>query len=148
MAQLLIAVAILFTFGLQFYVPMDILWRKIGHKIQKEKQNLYQYLIRTGIIICMGGVAVAVPDLEPFIGLVGAVFFSTLGLFVPSVVETVFLWPDRLGAFRWKLWKNVILAAFAIFALISGSYVSIKDIIELYKDDDEEETAKQLLLLL
>lgn len=38
-----------------------------------------QIIIRSGIILIMSGVAVAVPDLEPFISLVGAVFFSTLG---------------------------------------------------------------------
>lgn len=78
-AQVLIAVAILFTFGLQFYVPMDILWRKISHKFAVEKHNMTQIYLRTGIMLIMGGIAAAVPDLEPFIGLVGAVFFSVLG---------------------------------------------------------------------
>lgn len=69
----------MFTFGLQFYVPMDILWRKIGPRISKEKHNISQILFRAGIILIMGGVAAAVPKLDPFIGLVGAVFFSVLG---------------------------------------------------------------------
>lgn len=80
-AQILIALAILFTYGLQFYVPTDILWRKIQHKIPKEKHNMSQILIRSGIIIVTGGIAAAVPDLEPFIALIGAVFFSILGKF-------------------------------------------------------------------
>ena len=80
-AQVLIALAILFTFGLQFYVPMDILWRKLEPRIAKEKHNISQVSIRTGIILIQGGVAAAVPKLEPFIGLVGAIFFSALGEF-------------------------------------------------------------------
>lgn len=79
MVQYLIAFAIFFTFGLQFYIPMDILWRKIENKIPAQRHNLAQISIRTGIILIMGGIAMAVPDLEPFIGLVGAVFFSILG---------------------------------------------------------------------
>lgn len=78
-AQILIAIAILFTFGLQFYIPTDILWRKIKHRIPEARHNITQILMRTGIIILMGGVAMAVPNLEPFIGLVGAIFFSILG---------------------------------------------------------------------
>lgn len=78
-AQILIAVAILFTFGLQFYVPMNILWRKIGPSIPKNKHNISQILFRAGVILIMGAVAAAVPKLDPFIGLVGAVFFSILG---------------------------------------------------------------------
>lgn len=78
-AQVLIGIAILFTFGLQFYVPMDILWRHIGPSIPKDKHNVSQILFRAGIILIMGGVAAAVPQLDPFIGLVGSVFFSILG---------------------------------------------------------------------
>lgn len=82
-AQVLIAVAILFTFALQFYVPCDILWRKLQPRIPKEKHNISQILFRAGLILIMGGVAAAVPKLEPFIGLVGAVFFSILGELPP-----------------------------------------------------------------
>nr|XP_019555078.2 proton-coupled amino acid transporter-like protein pathetic [Aedes albopictus] len=138
-AQLLIAAAILFTFGLQFYVPMDILWRKIHDKIPKDKHNFSQIAIRTGIMILMGGIALAVPNLEPFIGLVGAVFFSSLGLLVPCVVETVFLWPNELGTFKWILIKNVIFGAFSLFALVSGSYVSIEEIVKMYTSDGHTE---------
>lgn len=90
---MLIAFAILFTFGLQFFIPMDILWRKMNHKVPVERHNITQIIMRTGIIFLMGGVAMAVPNLEPFIGLVGAVFFSILGksyrFFQPSVLMLI-----------------------------------------------------------
>lgn len=79
LAQVLIAIAILFTFGLQFYVPMDILWTKMSPSIPKEKHNLSQILFRAGVILIMGGVSAAVPKLEPFIGIIGSIFFSMLG---------------------------------------------------------------------
>lgn len=80
-AKLLMAIAILFTYGLQFYVPNEILWKKISHKFNEKNHNISQILLRTGIILISGGVAAAIPDLEPFISLVGAVFFSLLGKF-------------------------------------------------------------------
>ncbi|XP_055698941.1 proton-coupled amino acid transporter-like protein CG1139 isoform X2 [Phlebotomus papatasi] len=135
-AQILIALAILFTFGLQFYVPMDILWRKLEHRIPKEKHNISQIAIRTGIILICSAVAAAVPNLEPFIGLVGALFFSTLGLLVPAVVETIFKWPDNLGPLKLILVKNIIVGIFAIFALVSGSIVSISEIVEIYRGEE------------
>ncbi|XP_055918119.1 proton-coupled amino acid transporter-like protein pathetic isoform X2 [Eupeodes corollae] len=131
-AKLLMAISILFTFGLQFYVPNEILWRKISHKFPEEKHNIAQILLRTGIILLSGGISAAIPDLEPFIGLVGAVFFSLLGIMVPSVVQTVFLWPNNLGRWNWILVKNVILSILAILALIAGSFVSISEIIKMY----------------
>lgn len=162
MAQVLIAIAILFTFGLQFYVPMDIIWRRISPSIPKNKHNSSQILLRAGTILIMGGVAAAVPKLEPFIGLVGSVFFSLLGkhfeikcfflinqlvdslckrffffdlgLMVPAVVETVFKYPDfDYGFANWILIKNIILIVFSIFALIIGSVTSIRDIIKIYQ---------------
>lgn len=78
----MIAIAILFTFGLQYYVPSDIFWRKIQHRVRKERHNITQIVIRAAFVLILGALAAAVPDLEPFIGLVGAVFFSILGKYV------------------------------------------------------------------
>lgn len=140
---------------------MDIMWKKLEPSIPKDKHNISQILFRAGIILIMGGVAAAVPRLEPFIGLVGAVFFSVLGKFtlltfffrkstiminffflffyfqckgllVPAVVETVFLYPDHLGFGNWILWKNIFLTLFAILALITGTFTSVLEIIHLY----------------
>ncbi|XP_053961907.1 proton-coupled amino acid transporter-like protein pathetic [Anastrepha ludens] len=131
-AKLLMAVAILFTFGLQFFIPNEILWRHIKHKFNERHHNIIQILLRTGIILIAVGVSVAIPQLGPFISLVGAVFFSLLGIFVPSVCETVYLWPDRLGCCRWILYKNIVLSLCAILALIAGSTTSIMEIIAMY----------------
>uniref|UniRef100_A0A1A9V3B8 Amino acid transporter transmembrane domain-containing protein n=1 Tax=Glossina austeni TaxID=7395 RepID=A0A1A9V3B8_GLOAU len=136
-AKILMALAILFTFGLQFYIPNDILWIKIKHYFKPKNHNRIQILLRTIIILISGGVAAAIPNLEPFISLVGAVFFSLLGIFVPSFVETAFLWPNHLGCFKWKLIKNVILCILAILALIAGSTASIIEIININNDVPE-----------
>lgn len=56
---------------------------------------------------------------------------------MPAVVETVFLWPDQLGVFKWKLWKNLLLIAFALIALVSGTAVSVIDIIKIYSGEEE-----------
>lgn len=59
------------------------------------------------------------------ISLVGAIFFSTLGLFIPAVVETVYRWDRDLGCCNYVLWKNLVIAIISIIALVSGSYVSV-----------------------
>jgi proton-coupled amino acid transporter len=137
-AKILMALAIFFTFGLQYYVPMEIFWAKVSHRIPKEKHNISQIGIRSGIIVVLGAIAVGVPELDPFISLVGAVFFSTLGILVPAVVETVFKYPHALGKFNWVLWKNGALSLFSIIALVSGSYASIKQIVESYSGEKDD----------
>lgn len=130
--QVLIAFAMLFTFGLQFYVPMDILLRKIEHKIQKSR-NISEISIRTGIMIAKGGLAIAIPDLGPVISLIGAIFFVTLGLLTPAVIETVFAQSNGgFGKFNWILWKNILIIIFSIIAIFAGTFSSIQDIIDLY----------------
>lgn len=138
--QVLIGLAILFTFGLQFYVPMDILLRKIENKIAKSR-NISEIGLRTFIMIIMAGLAIAVPDLEPFISLVGALFFGSLGLLVPAIIETVFLQSNgNFGPLKWKLWKNVIISVFSLVAMFSGAFVSIREIVKTYTGGHDEES--------
>ena len=130
--QVLIGLAILFTFGLQFYIPMEILVKKLENRLAKNR-NVKEISLRTVIMVAMAGLAIAVPDLEPFISLVGAVFFGSLGLFVPAFIEIVFLQTNgNFGVLKWKLWKNIFLMVFALVAMFAGAFVSIQHIVETY----------------
>ncbi|XP_075991469.1 proton-coupled amino acid transporter-like protein pathetic isoform X2 [Anticarsia gemmatalis] len=128
--KLMIAVAIFFTYSLQFYVPMEIIWKNVRHWFGAKK-NLAEYSIRIGIVIMTLCIAIAIPNLGPFISLVGAVCLSFLGLIFPAVIETVTFWdrPNGLGRFNWVLYKNIFLVCFGILGFLTGSYVSILDII-------------------
>ncbi|XP_061387066.1 proton-coupled amino acid transporter-like protein CG1139 isoform X3 [Musca vetustissima] len=124
--KLMIAIAIFFTFTLQFYVPMSIIWKGIQHKIAPEKQNVSEYALRVGLVILCGAIAVALPNLGPFISLIGAVCLSTLGMIVPSIIELAVYHEDPgYGRFKWRLWKNVFLICFGIIGFVTGTYVSI-----------------------
>lgn len=130
--QILIGLAILFTFGLQFYIPMEIILKKLEARLAKHR-NMSEIGLRTFIMIIMAALAIAIPDLEPFISLVGAVFFSSLGLFVPAFIEIVYLQTNgSFGPMRWLLWKNILLMVFSVIAMFAGAFVSIKHIIDSY----------------
>ncbi|XP_041972807.1 proton-coupled amino acid transporter-like protein pathetic [Aricia agestis] len=129
-AKILMALAILFTYSLQFYVPMEMIWREIQHKISVRYHNITQITIRTGAVIGSVAAAAAFPDLELFINLCGAIFLSTLGLLTPAIVDTVHNWDRGLGRFNWILWKNVIVTLISFVALFAGSFISILGIVE------------------
>lgn len=59
------------------------------------------------------------------IGLVGAIFFSTLGLFIPALIEIIVDWNDGWGKFHWRLIKDILIMVLAIFGLVSGSFYAI-----------------------
>lgn len=125
----LYAVAIMFSYGLQYYVPTSIVWPVIEQKIAKSYSKIAETAFRIATVVCTVAVAVAVPNLGPIISLVGALCFSTLGLFCPAVIETVTYWEHGLG---WRLWKNILIVIFALIALLTGSYSSILEIIREY----------------
>lgn len=82
------------------------------------------------------GIGIALPLLEQIINIVGAIFYSILGLVIPAIVETVFRWND-LGKFKWILWKNVLILLFGLGSLVSGCTVTIMDIIQVLKQKTE-----------
>ncbi|XP_055614745.1 proton-coupled amino acid transporter-like protein pathetic [Uranotaenia lowii] len=131
--QILAAVAILLTTGLYYYVPMEILWRKIAHRIPNRWHNWTQIGCRFGIVLIMTILALTVPKLEPFIGFVGSIGSATLALVTPILLDTIYRWPNNFGWMYWHLVKNLILGVFSLMILISGTYFSLLDIIDIYK---------------
>ncbi|XP_039746103.1 proton-coupled amino acid transporter-like protein CG1139 [Pararge aegeria] len=128
-AKILVALAVFFTYFLQMYAPMDIMWTRLKDRISVRFHNEGQILMRTLSVMLTVILAVAVPDLELLIGLVGAVFFSTLGLFIPVVVQTVHKWDRGLGTCSYILWKNALLLLFYVLVLVSGCYSSVTAIV-------------------
>lgn len=128
--KILIGLAVYCTFGLQFYVCLDIGWNAIKDKFQK-RPTLVNYVMRTVLVTGAVLLAVAVPTISPFIGLIGAFCFSILGLLIPIAIEMVTYWDDGLGAFM--IIKNIFVAIFGVLALIFGSKNAVLEILELYQ---------------
>ncbi|XP_046684932.1 proton-coupled amino acid transporter-like protein pathetic [Homalodisca vitripennis] len=131
--KVMIAVAMFFTYALQFYVPMEIIWKGVQHKFV-EHPNRAEYILRMLVVTGTVIVSVLVPNLGPFISLVGAVCLSFLGLMFPSIVEMVVWWdiPGGLGKGYWVVWKNILVICFGIVGFLTGSYTSLVEIVEEY----------------
>lgn len=129
--KLLIALAVFCTFGLQFYVCLEIGWDAIKEKFTK-RPILVNYMMRTVLVTSAVLLAVAVPTIGPFVGLLGAFCFSILGLLVPVFIEMITYWEQGFGKYNWIVWKNIIIVAFGLLALWFGSKSSIMEIKELY----------------
>jgi solute carrier family 36 (proton-coupled amino acid transporter) len=132
--KVLIACAVFCTFGLQFYVCLEIGWDFIKEKFTR-RPTLVNYMMRTILVTSAVLLAVAVPTIGPFVGLLGAFCFSILGLLVPVFIETVTYWEAGFGKFNWVVWKNVIVCVFGLIALYFGSKSSIEDIVNLYSKE-------------
>ncbi|XP_041972910.1 proton-coupled amino acid transporter-like protein pathetic [Aricia agestis] len=131
-AKVLVVVAVFFTYGLQMYAPMDIMWSRLQGRLGQSYWNWAQVAMRTLSVVLTVVLAAAVPDLELLIGLVGAIFFSTLGLLIPVVVQTVHQWDRGLGPYLYVAWKNALLMVFYLIVLLSGCYSAVSAIIDKY----------------
>jgi proton-coupled amino acid transporter len=130
--KVMIAIAIFFTYSLQFYVPFEIIWKGNKHRFTSHSV-LFEYLLRVFLVVSTVFIAIAVPNLGPVISLVGALCLSFLGLILPSCVDLVTSWDDPgFGRLYWRLLKNLIIIGFGILGLVTGVYSSIIDIIEEY----------------
>ncbi|XP_014285817.1 proton-coupled amino acid transporter-like protein pathetic isoform X2 [Halyomorpha halys] len=124
--NIMIAIAIFLTYALQFYVPMEIIWKALKHRFTS-RPLLVESSIRVLLVCGTMAVAIAVPNIGPFISLVGAVCLSTLGLMFPSFIELVVLWESGLGRFNWILWKNLFIISFGVLGFVTGTITSLHE---------------------
>lgn len=109
---------------------MEIIWKNVKQTFGARKLAV-EYSIRIAIIIGTVAVAIGVPNLGGFISLVGAVCLSTLGLIFPAVIDLITFYDEPgLGRFNWRLWKNLFLISFGMLGFVTGTYVSIHEIME------------------
>ncbi|XP_016976747.2 proton-coupled amino acid transporter-like protein CG1139 [Drosophila rhopaloa] len=122
------------SYALQGYVTAHILWSKYLSKHFKEtRQTLYELIFRAIIVLLTFACAVAIPDLSVFLSLVGSFCLSILGLIFPALLQICVQYTEGYGPLRIKLIINLLLLCFGVFGGVVGTYVSIVDIIEVYK---------------
>ncbi|KAM3969052.1 solute carrier family 36 member pathetic isoform 1-T2 [Aphomia sociella] len=123
-----IAIAVYCTFGLQFYVCVEIMWNSIKDKFTK-RPDLADYIMRTIMVTVCVLLAVAVPEIGPFMGVIGAFCFSLLGLIAPAFIEVITYWDIGFGPCKYLIWKNILVLLFGLFALIFGTKDAVISII-------------------
>ncbi|XP_066907422.1 proton-coupled amino acid transporter-like protein pathetic isoform X2 [Halyomorpha halys] len=132
--KILVALAVYCTYGLQYYVCLEIVWDGVKDRF-KNNAKLYEYIVRTVLTAAAVLLAVAVPTIGPFLGLIGALCFAFLGLIIPVFIEFIVYWDVGFGPGNWVVWKNILILIFGVLALVFGSYTSILDIIKEYSGE-------------
>ena len=82
--------------------------------------------------------AAAIPKIDLFIALIGAVSSSTLALIAPSIMHTMVFWEDFNGlSGKLKIARNMFLLTLGVVGMVSGTIVSVKDIIDYFVNESE-----------
>lgn len=78
--------------------------------------------------------AVAIPNLEPLISLIGASCLSTVGIALPAIINclTFFKNYQKKGRFTFVMFylRTIVIVGIAVFAFIIGVATSVSDILE------------------
>lgn len=132
----LFAVAIFISYGLQCYVPVEIIWSRYLKKhlenASAKKTLIVEYVMRVLVVLITFVLAIAVPRLELFISLFGAFCLSALGIAFPGLLEMCVLWPDKFGPCKYILIRDILLIISGIFALVLGTFISLQDIVRSF----------------
>ncbi|XP_046389847.1 proton-coupled amino acid transporter-like protein pathetic isoform X2 [Ischnura elegans] len=154
--KIMVAVAVFCTYGLQFFVCLEIAWGSLKEKFA-DRPLMGECIVRASLVVASIIIAVAVPTIGPFMGLIGALCFSVLGIVLPAIIETVMYWDKPsfipyyenadefslpldfkpkdghgLGYGKWVLYKNIFILIFGFCGICTGSYTSVLNIIEEY----------------
>ncbi|PSN54890.1 Proton-coupled amino acid transporter-like protein [Blattella germanica] len=134
--RVMLALAIFVTHGLLCYVAVDIAWNHyLLPKMEKYPHKfIFEYLTRTCLVLVTFLMAVAIPNLELFISLFGALCLSALGIAFPAIIETSTFWYsiNRSSSFYGMLARNTFLVIFSVFGLVVGTYTAMADIIHTF----------------
>ncbi|KAK6172526.1 hypothetical protein SNE40_016162 [Patella caerulea] len=131
--KLMFALCITISYGVQLYVPVELLLPFFKSKYENTRfERFGEYFVRTGLVLITLICAVAVPHLELFISLMGALSASSLAIIMPATIEMITLTAPDETLPKWVLVKDVLLVLLGILGMLTGTYTSIKAIIEIY----------------
>lgn len=133
----LYSTAIFISYGLQGYVPVQIMWDTyIVKRLEGSNRLLvWEYLLRIVTVAITFVLAITIPLLGLFISLFGAFCLSALGIAFPAIMDICVKYPNNFGPGKWYLIKDVLLIIFGLAGLLAGSFSAISEIvIEMSKD--------------
>ncbi|XP_031630763.1 proton-coupled amino acid transporter-like protein CG1139 [Contarinia nasturtii] len=127
---------IFITHGVACYVAIDLIWNKyVVCRISSDRNVLvWEYVVRTAVVLVTFLLAACIPKLELFISLFGALCLSTLGLMFPALIETCVFLKETTGTARTlMIIKNLLIGLFGLAGFFIGTATSLNDIIEYLK---------------
>lgn len=134
-AQILLAISIFFTHALQCYVAIDISWNEyIFPRMSKVRRTvIWEYVLRTSIVLVTFLLAVLIPELDLFISLFGALCLSAVGIAIPAIIHICTFWSISTTTEKAiMVAKNMSLVLFGLLGLVVGTYTSLRDIIHKF----------------
>ncbi|XP_072040258.1 proton-coupled amino acid transporter 1-like [Amphiura filiformis] len=133
--KVLFVLAIYISYGLQFYVPIEILWPHIKNRIASENyQLLGEYIFRLVIVLVTMSLAILIPQLSLFISLIGAFSGAALAIIFPPLLEEITFFYK--GHSHWTIWlrmlRNFTFIIVGLLGFVVGTVISVQEIVAAF----------------
>ena len=125
--KFMIAIGVLLTYALQFYIPIKIMLPGIKFRFAFAKKHkiLSEMVFRTFMVILTLLIAEGIPHLNLFIPLIGSVCSNCLCLVFPPIIELISDYCEKPEV----ILKNIFILILAILGMVTGFYESLTAIV-------------------
>ncbi|XP_005376218.1 PREDICTED: proton-coupled amino acid transporter 1 isoform X1 [Chinchilla lanigera] len=126
--KLLYSIGIFFTYGLQFYVPAEIIVPFFVSRVPEPCKLLVDLAVRTAMVCLTCVLAVLIPRLDLVISLVGSVSSSALALIIPPLLEVTTYSSEGLSPLT--LAKDALISILGFVGFVVGTYEALSELIQ------------------
>jgi len=139
--KIIIAVVVLLTFAIQFYITVDIVyWGWLAQMTEdREKRRKREIIFRLVTVLLMALLASGVPHLAEFMSFTGAVTGYPLAVIYPCVIDLLVRWPEKsrgsLGCCFWNAILDFTIIGLGVCAMLASAVVTVLGIVDAFKRD-------------
>lgn len=130
--MLMIAFGVMLGFGLQFFVPIQIIFPILSDrwKLTEKHPICCEIAFRIFLALVIFAIAQLVPNLGLLLSLIGSVCCVVLCFVLPALSELIIA-HNRMNGIPWWMWiKDIIILIVALAGFVMGGALSLKSIIE------------------
>ncbi|XP_030373137.1 proton-coupled amino acid transporter-like protein CG1139 [Scaptodrosophila lebanonensis] len=127
------AMGIFFSYALQGYVTMDIIWTHyIEPQIQENAKYSLEVLVRMAVVVASVLCAIGYPNFGLLLSFVGSFCLAQLGLIYPGIIDLCLWYEQGYGRGNYLLWRSVLFIVVGLCGGIAGTVVSLRSMIDQY----------------
>ncbi|EDX10015.1 GD14272 [Drosophila simulans] len=127
------ALAIFFSYALQGYVTVDIIWRNyLEPELEDRYLQTVEFLLRIALVIASVLVAIQYPDFSLLLSFVGSFCLAQLGLILPGIVDICLRYEEDYGPGRIFLIRSMLFICMGFAGGVAGTVVTLQTLYARY----------------
>jgi len=127
------ALAIFFSYALQGYVTVDIIWRNyLEPELEDRYLRTVECLLRIALVIASVLVAIQYPDFGLLLSLVGSFCLAQLGLILPGIVDICLRYEEDYGPGKIFLIRSMLFICMGLAGGVAGTVVTLQTLYARY----------------